>query len=206
MVLDLQPNHLLPFFIEARYRKDNKNYNYFHIINFRTRGFLAEGAKFFLTSLDVNFNELFTLDLEKDLCNFHYYQLINPSHPDYTKLTFHSPVCGRENCRYSSTTPPYLQIMLPNYALTIALNVSARVQNFFSPSEILCLFPLLIIMIRLDLAGAVVYDSLMVLGNGISHMNMTEALSISPENYVSCKDEQVRIILSTLIFGPLVIR
>ena len=61
-------------------------------------------------------------------------------------------------------------------------------------------------MIRLDLAGAVVYDSLMVLGNGISHMNMTEALSISPENYVSCKDEQVRIILSTLIFGPLVIR
>ena len=64
---------------------------------------LAEGAKFLLISLDVDFNKLFTLDSKEDIRNFHYFHLINPSHPDFTKLSFqfHTQQCGRrKECRY----------------------------------------------------------------------------------------------------------
>ena len=66
----------------------------------RERGLLAEGAKFLLMSLDVNFNELVRLDTRNDLKNFHYFDLINPSHPDHAKLSRHAPDCRRgDKCR-----------------------------------------------------------------------------------------------------------
>ena len=66
----------------------------------RERGLLAEGAKFLLMSLDVNFNELVRHDTRNDLKNFHYFDLIHPSHPDHAKLSRHAPDCRRgDKCR-----------------------------------------------------------------------------------------------------------
>ena len=67
----------------------------------RERGLLAEGAKFLLMSLDVNFSELVRLDTRNDLKNFHYFDLTNPSHPDHARLSRHAPDCRRrDKCRW----------------------------------------------------------------------------------------------------------
>ena len=68
---------------------------------YRERGLLAEGAKFLLMSLDVNFSELLRLDTRNDLKNFHYFDLTNPSHPDHARLSRHAPDCKRgDKCRW----------------------------------------------------------------------------------------------------------
>ena len=47
---------------------------------------MAEGARFLLTSLDVNFDSLIGTEKETNICSFDYFRLVKPHHEDYSKL------------------------------------------------------------------------------------------------------------------------
>ena len=65
----------------------------------RERGVLAEGAKFMMMNMDYNIAELIQ-DKTKEIRSFHFYQPINPAHPDLVMLAKQLNSCEGGHCRY----------------------------------------------------------------------------------------------------------
>ena len=63
----------------------------------RERGLLAEGAKFLVSSLEVDLALLEAADTGRDLRSFYFFPLLRPGHPDTAELATRRG-CG-DQCR-----------------------------------------------------------------------------------------------------------